>query len=243
MNISDFWTPYRGAVSLTFDDGTLNQIEEAFPLLDRYGIKGTDYIHPYGKDWKKRCGPWAEIASNGHEIGNHTVSHYCSRNLPGVNKGIEDISINEIRDDILLAQERLEQIAPHQKNWTFAYPCGVTHVGMGKNKESYIPVIAENFLAGRICGEYGYGNDPSVADLSCVWGIPVERRTGYEMIGLVEELTSQGMWVVLVFHEINGERLTVGSYEFNMLLNYLARKSDKIWTATVAEVSAKIKTI
>ena len=60
------------------------------------------------------------------------------------------------------------------------------------------------------------------------------------MIGLVEELTARGQWVVLVFHEIDGRRLTVGSYDYHMLLDYLVRKREVIWTAPLGAVAAHI---
>ena len=50
----------------------------------------------------------------------------------------------------------------------------------------------------------------------------------------------QGGWAVLVFHDIDGSRLTVGRYDFDMLLDYLKRKAGEIWTAPMAEVAARI---
>ena len=67
--------------------------------------------------------------------------------------------------------------------------------------------------------------------------------SGYEMIGLVEELTSRGQWLVLVYHEINGSRLTVGEHEFEMLLAYLDRRSDEILTAPLVEVAKRIRQV
>jgi hypothetical protein len=64
--------------------------------------------------------------------------------------------------------------------------------------------------------------------------------SGFEMIGLAEELTAAGRWVIFVFHEIDGARLTVGGYDFGLLLNYLNRKRERIWTAPVAEVARRI---
>jgi len=45
---------------------------------------------------------------------------------------------------------------------------------------------------------------------------------------------------ILIFHEIDGQRLTVGSYDFEMLLKYLNRKSEIIWTAPVVQAAKKI---
>lgn len=240
MNIEKLWDSHRGAVSLTFDDGTGNQIEKAIPPMNKLKLKGTFYLCPGGQQWRERLSLWQEVAAIGHEIGNHTLSHTCSDNLFGTSGGLEDKTVEEIENDIMAAQERLVQIAPHQKQWTFCYPCYCTYVGRGESRKSYVPLIARHFLAGRAGGEYGFANHPNAVDLSCVWGLPTERMSGFEMIGLVEELASKGLWVVLVFHEIDGSRLSVGSHDFHMLLHYLKRRNDQIWTAPVVEVARKI---
>jgi hypothetical protein len=240
MTLKEFWSPFCGAVSVTFDDGTENQLEKAIPPLDQLGIKATFYIHPHGDYWQERLFPWKDVAKKGHEIGNHSLSHTCSSNFLMTFGGLEEKSLSEIEQDILLAHKRLSEIAPHQQQWTFAYPCSNTFVGKGIQRQSYVPIIAKHFLAGRSAGEYGFANHPGVVDLACVWGISVERMSGFEMIGLVEELTHRALWVILIFHEIDGERLTVGSYDFKMLLNYLHRKRASIWTAPVIEVAKKI---
>ena len=239
MSLDKLWSPYQGAVTLTFDDGTENQLQMAVPRLDRYGIKGTFYIHPRGDNWQERLSPWHDVAASGHEIGNHTLSHICSSNYTG-SPGLEDSSLEDIEQDILAAQERLVRIAPHQSEWSFAYPCYCSHVGRGEGRQSYVPVVARHFLAGRVGAEYGFGNHPAAVDLAAAWGLPTDRMSGFEMIGLAEDLTAQGRWVILVFHQINGSRLTVGSYDFEMLLRHLQRRADVIWTAPVVEVAQKI---
>jgi len=240
MDLDTPWSPYQGAVSLTFDDGTQNQLEKAVPPLDEFGLKATFYLPPKGDDWRTRLAPWAAVAARGHEIGNHTLTHPCPGNILGTSGGLEAMSLADIEEDIVKAQERLEQLAPHQTDWTFAYPCYCTTVGRGQARQSYVPVVARRFLAGRAAGEYGIGNAPAAVDLACAWSLPVERMSGYEMIGLVEEITARGHWAILVFHEIDGARLTVGSYDLRMLLNHLRRRAGVIWTAPVVEVARKV---
>lgn len=230
----------HGAVSLTFDDGTSSQLTKAIPALNARQLRGTFYLAPGGDDWRERLAPWRDVAAAGHEIGNHSLSHLCSDNLSGAQGGLEDVTVEQIEGDILLARERLATIAPQQPQWTFCYPCYLTFVGRGELRRSYVPVIAKHFLAGRAGGEYGFANRPALVDLACVAALATERMSGFEMIGLVEQLTYQGGWVVLVFHDIDGSRLTVGEYDFCMLLDYLQRKSGEIWTAPMAEVAARV---
>ena len=47
MTKGNFW-PYdiQGAVSLTFDDGAITQIDNAVPCLDDHRLKGTFCINP-----------------------------------------------------------------------------------------------------------------------------------------------------------------------------------------------------
>jgi hypothetical protein len=237
---SEFWKPYCGAVSLTFDDGLACQLQKAIPVMDRAGVRGTFYLAPRGGDWEERLRPWAEVARSGHGLGNHTMGHTCSENFTGKQGGLESKTLDDIEADVLAAQERLVHLAPHQEQWTFAYPCYQTHVGRGLGRQSYVPVVARHFLAGRGVGEYGFANTPDGVDLACVWATPVERMSAFEMIGLVEELTAQGRWVVFALHEIDGARLTVGSHEFRTLVRYLQRRSDAIWSAPLGEVARKV---
>jgi peptidoglycan-N-acetylglucosamine deacetylase len=243
MQTGSIWHPYQGAVSLTFDDGTQNQLEKVVPALNERQIKATFYIHPYGDDWQQRLSPWQQVAAAGHEIGNHTLSHVGPANIIGAGGGLEDMTIEQMESDILLAQKRLMQIAPGQAQWTFCYPCYCTFVGKGASQKSYVPLIAKHFVAGRTGGEYGCANHPQFVDLASVWGLPTDRMSGYEMIGLAEELTSKGLWLILVFHEIDGSRLTIGSHDFYMLLDYLKRKEKQICTAPVIKLAQKIATL
>jgi len=240
MDNSNFFSPFCGAVSLTFDDGTQNQLQNAIPSLNDLDIKATFYITPNDRLMQNHFTSWQEVAKQGHEIGNHTLSHFCSNNFTAKRGGLEDRTLEDIEDDILAAQEIIKTIAPQQKTWTFAYPCYCLFVGIGENRQSFVPIIAKNFLVGRGEAEYGFGNHPEFIDMACVGGIRVERMSGFEMIGLVEELTWQGMWVILAFHDINGDRLSVQSEDYLMLLNYLKRKEKTIWTAPVREVAQKI---
>lgn len=68
--IANWYNFKKGAVSLTFDDGTLDQRTNAIPTLTSRGIPGTFFINQSANY------SWAINAiANGHEIGNHTQNH------------------------------------------------------------------------------------------------------------------------------------------------------------------------
>ena len=66
-------------VILSFDDGWRNQYVYAFPLLKKYGIKGTFFIFTNPLDYKKpHWMTWEEVSEldrAGMEIGGHTRTH------------------------------------------------------------------------------------------------------------------------------------------------------------------------
>lgn len=244
MDNTAFWQPHFGAVSLTFDDAPTraSQLEFAVPAMERHGIRGTFFMCPTGDDWREKAAPWKPVAARGHEIGNHTLSHTCSANFgfSRDRRGLEDMTLDQIEADILAAQERLVEVFPQQKTWTFCYPCYQAYVGRGAARQSYVPVVARHFIAGRGRGEYGYANNPATVDLAYTWGFDAARLRGFEMIGLAETLTAKGQWVVFTFHDTGGGRLSASTYDFALLLAYLERKRRSIWTAPFGAVAQKV---
>ncbi len=227
-----------GAVSLTFDDGVPSQLERAVPLLEERGLCGTFYLCPQGDDYRERLRPWHAIAQRGHEIGNHSLSHTCSRNFTTDTdaKGLERSTLAEIEADIKEAARRLQEVIPAPAR-SFAYPCYQTDVGEGPARQSYVPAVARHCIAGRAIGEYGFANTPLNCDLHCLWSHNAEHCRGTELIGLVRKAIKYGRWIIFAFHSIEGGRLGIAEYEFTELVDYLADERERIWTAPVAEVA------
>jgi len=228
-----------GALSLTFDDGMESQLEVALPLLNRFGFHATFYLNPRGEDWRELLEPWHEVADAGHEIGNHTLSHPCSSNFSGDpnGPGLESMSPKDIEDDILRAQGRLDEAFPNQRKRSFCYPCYQAFVGRGMKRQSYVPIVAKNFIAARGRGEVA--NHPAACDLLYLCSWPVERSSGPELVGLAER-TTQGRWGILTFHGIQQGHLPVADVDFQELVEFLGNNRDRIWVAPVIEVAKRI---
>ncbi len=234
---------YVGALSLTFDDGRINQIEKAIPILNDLGFKGTFYVCPSGDNWSEKLAPWVDVYKQGHEIGNHTVSHICSRALSPnrVDRCLENMTLSDIEEDIVKASERIRLLLPDQESFTFCYPCYNNHVGYGLTRQSYVPIVAKYFPAARGIGEFPFGNYPATCDLHYLWSWPVEGRSGIELVGLAERTATFNQWGIMTIHGIDdGGNLSLSMSAFRELCDFLNRNRNRIWVAPVIEVAQKI---
>jgi len=228
---------YRAAISLTFDDGLPTQRKVAAPRLEETGFRGTFYLNPRGERWQDRLAPWQPVQAAGHEIGNHTMAHPCSLNTTPV---LQSWTVQQIRDDVQEAQRRLDLSFPDQGERSFAYPCYESDVGRGRTRQSYVPVIAEHFIAGRARGTSMQGNHPVYADLCHLSSWSAERMSAWEMIGLVDQCLTEGWWGILTFHGVNQGHLPISEHDLCGLLDYLERRQAHIWTAPVVQVARAI---
>ncbi len=67
-----------GRVVIQFDDGRINQYENAFPILERYGLKGTFAVITGQLDVKSFSMTREmviDLARHGHEVHDHTLHH------------------------------------------------------------------------------------------------------------------------------------------------------------------------
>jgi peptidoglycan-N-acetylglucosamine deacetylase len=230
----------EGAVSLTFDDGLPSQLRVAIPMMEEHGLRGTFYLSPRGQEWRTELQPWIPVAQAGHEIGNHSLSHSCSRGFadsPDA-RGLENLTLDDIEADVVEAERRLAELFPEPSPRSFCYPCWQSHVGEGLTRQSYVPVIAKHFIAARGLGEVP--NHPLTCDLHFLWSWDVSRLRGSQLVGLAEQCASRGRWGLFVFHGIHAGHLPVADVDFRELCQHLQRHRRRIWTAPVAEVAGRV---
>jgi peptidoglycan/xylan/chitin deacetylase (PgdA/CDA1 family) len=234
-------------VSLCFDDGKPSQYQLALPALRRHGFRASFYLMTGRLEAASPrvrgdiLARWRELVVDGHEIGNHTRTHPCSANFAWIQKparGLEDLSIDDMRVEIDEAQRFLEQafgIRPR----TFAYPCGQTFVGRGLSQKSYVPLVASAFLVGRGFNAEGPAL-PLRCDLSCVPALSMDNKDAASLRMLVDAAMEGGHWLILVGHSIaerNGPYTThIGA--LNELLTYL--KETHVWVDTVERIGSHL---
>ena len=227
------------ALSLTFDDARLTQIEKGIPLLDKYSVKATFYISP--ANMAQRQDGWKIAASNGHEIGNHTYIHPCSGNFEFArNKALEDSDLNKMKAELDSASRFIKEMTGTHP-LSFAYPCGQTYVGEGINTKSYIPLIASLFETGR--GWMNEGpNDPVYCNMSQLYGVELDGKSFEQILQLIETARSKGLWLILAGHEMDtkGNQTSLLS-TIEAICKYSSDPANGIWIDNVHNIASYIK--
>jgi peptidoglycan/xylan/chitin deacetylase (PgdA/CDA1 family) len=227
------------ALSLTFDDARLSQIDKGIPLLDQYNIKATFYLSP--ENMMQRLAGWKKALSNGHEIGNHSLRHPCTGNFDwSRDKALEDYTPEIMRRELDSAGKLIEKTVGIYPV-SFAYPCGQTFTGRGADTKSYVPVVALLFETGRGWLDEG-PNNPSFCDMSQLTGMELDGKSFYEIKKLIEDAKSKGAWLVLAGHEMNdsGSQTSLLT-TIEAVCRYASDPSNGIWIDNVHNIASYIK--
>ena len=227
------------AVSLTWDDGRKSQVEVGTPILDQHGVKATFYVVPSAVE--QALEGWKLAVNNGHEIGNHSLVHPCSGNfLWARDNALEEYTLTQMNTELQKANEKTQELLGVQPT-VFAYPCGQTYVGRGINTKSYVPIISEQFTSGRTWLDEA-ANDPAYCDMAQLTGMEMDGKDFQEMKILIELAQKNGSWLILAGHDIGDKNAQTTEVEMlKKLLPYLTDPANKIWVATVGEISEYIK--
>jgi len=228
----------RVAISLTFDDARRSQISNGIPLLDEYGVKATFYVSL--GNLEERLDAWRAASANGHEIGNHTLTHPCSGNFSFVgDRALENYTLDRMRVELIESNAAIERLL-NVKPVSFAYPCGQKYVGRGRQLQSYVPLVAEHFLSGRGWLDE-WANDPAFCDMAQLMAMELDGKNFEQVRQLIERTLAQDGWLVLAGHEINeGGRQTTRMATLRALCEYAQDPSNGIWLDTVEAVTRHI---
>ncbi len=224
----------RAAVSLTFDDARLTQVDNGLAILDRHGLKATFYVSP--DDMARRLEGWRRAVKAGHEIGNHTLTHPCTGNFDfSRENALEDYTLERMAREIDEAQAVIFKdlgVKPR----SFGYPCDQSSVGRGADSQSYVPLVAARFVNGR-GWTGGTSNDPAFVDIFQLLTMPSDELSFASLKAVVEEAASQGRWLILCGHEIAAQGYqTTRADALEALCAYLADPKNGIWTDTVSRI-------
>lgn len=231
----------RAALSLSFDDARASQVDTGLAVLDALGARVTFFVVPSAVE--PRLPGWRQAVAAGHEIGNHSLTHPCSGNFPWARqKALEEFTLERMRRELVDTNARVKELLGVTPE-TFAYPCGQTFVGRGAQTRSYVPLVAELFVAGR--GWLAESpNDPAFCDLAQVLGMEMDGKDFEQILPLLEQSRETGGWLVLGGHEIGeGGRQTTRVAMLRKLVPYARDPANGIWLAPVGTVAKYVREI
>jgi peptidoglycan/xylan/chitin deacetylase (PgdA/CDA1 family) len=230
----------KAAVSLAYDDAVPSQLDNAIPALNRYGLKGSFYLTLSSDTVSRRMSEWRAAAANGHELGNHTLFHQCSRRAPGrewvtPENDLDQISVAQLAAQIRVGNTLLHAIDGSSER-SFTVPCGDLNAG-GK---PYLADIKSDFVAiksggGAVIPDM-YALDPHSVPVT----VPAD-VSGRQLIEWVDAAAAQGTMINFTFHGIGGDHLSVSNMAHEELLAYLAAHRDIFWTDTFITIMKHVK--
>jgi peptidoglycan/xylan/chitin deacetylase (PgdA/CDA1 family) len=212
----------------------------AVPALKRHGLKASFYL-PLGSDtMRKRLAAWRRVAAQGHELGNHTLFHQCSRSAPDRIWVTPDNDLDTTSAAQLVAQIRLGnsflQAVDGRHVRSFAAPCG----DLKASGEPYLQALQGDFVAMKSAFG-GVVSDMQALDPYAVGVEAVSGVTGGELIALVERAAAAGTMVNITFHGVGGDYLSVSREAHEELLRHLARHRGIYWTDTFVNIMQYVK--
>jgi peptidoglycan/xylan/chitin deacetylase (PgdA/CDA1 family) len=229
----------RVAVSLSFDDARASQVLMGLDLFARHAARVTFYVNP--RSMEKNLDGWKRAVKEGHEIGNHSLSHPCSGNFPWSRKNsLEEYTAAKLEADIDASGREIERLLG-VKATTFAYPCGSKFIGRGVRTQSTVPMVARRFLAGRGFRDEG-ANDPTYCDLAQIFGVDSDGMTIEGMKDAIRRTGETGGWLVLAGHEIGQPgRQATESAVLDQFLAYAQDPANGIWLDTVQTIARYVE--
>jgi peptidoglycan-N-acetylglucosamine deacetylase len=230
----------RAAVSLSFDDARESQLDQGLPVFAETGTKVTFYLT--ANNLGTRAADWRKAAAAGHELGNHSMVHPCSGNFAwSRERALEDFSLDRMRQELNDASRAIEAVTG-VRPVTFAYPCGQTFVGRGRGVASYVPLVSELFVSGRLWLSEA-PNDPTYVDLAQLFGYPMDDVDFSGLEPIVRDAIERGQWLVLAGHDIGhtpGKQVTRVEM-LRALTRYLHTPGRSVWVDTVGSVASHVQ--
>lgn len=234
------WKNKKCAVALTYDDAINIHLDKVIPALDSAGFKGTFYLTTSSDAFTKRIAEWRQVATKGHELGNHTMYHPCYGKRPGREWVRPDYDLNNytmrrMTDEIKMTSALLEATDGKTKR-TLACPCGDTKVG----DSSYLFSVKEKFVAVRdgtpdANAVNGFGN------VTIQWMAPAG-HSGNDLIAAVKRAMEGNALLVFVFHGVGGDHsINVSAEAHRELLQFLRQNESQVWVAPFIEIAEHLK--
>jgi len=222
----------KAAIVLTYDDALDSQLDHAVPELDAYGFKATFFLANVKQSDVAR---WKMVASEGHELGNHTIFHACAANtVPDESRyTLEDYTPAGMLREIAQQNVLLTALDGRSRHG-FATPCGESGTAAGDYLEPLRQSGLVTYVRGVVTTPADLAGDVSRVDVMHIpsKGWP-EGTRGDQLIDFARQAISGGGWAVYLFHGVGGDYLQVSDQAHRQLLSWLAAHRGDVWVTTL----------
>jgi len=222
------WNQHSAAVSLTFDDARPVHLDVVVPELNKRHLHATFFLIV---SKLTRIDDWRRAQADGHEIGNHSVSHEHPADLTAATEElqVEDAKLfldSNFRTNIITFAYPYTELSPGLVFWVKKYD----FAARGWHGDSDQPYITAD-------GTFDWYNLPSQP-----------AYTAYDAAvykDWVDKAMALHAWTTLQIHGI-GDPSTgfepIPTATFLSLLDYLkAQESNGLWVAPFGEVAAYLR--
>ena len=234
------------AVSLTYDDGLPVHYEYVGPLLVEAGLRATFYP-TIQSDPLQHPERWRALAAQGHELGNHSLFHPCTRSpkrrdwlAPHLN--LRDYTPQRLRTELEIANLVLYLIDGRRER-TYGNTCCETTIGRGEYEMPMDEVLAELFVAARGPGNSQIADVGAGVNLMQIGHYGADGATFDDVRDEIERAAETGGWIVWMIHGV-GEGthgLYIDTDEHEKLVSWLGANKADIWTAPLVEVASYVR--
>ena len=235
----------RCAVSLTYDDGLPIHYDLVGPLLEHYGLRGTFYV-PAASDVRVHPMRWRLLGRRGHELGNHSLFHPCTR-LPERESWLEpwqdlrSYTLHRLREELATANLIL-QLLDGQKERTYGNTCCETEVGRDDARASMAPVLQELFVAARGPLNGCVVDVRQPVDLHHLGHFSGDGLTFEAIKAEIESAAEIGGWTVWMMHGVGADThgLYIEPAEHEKLVQWLGTHKELVWTAPLVKIAQHV---
>jgi peptidoglycan/xylan/chitin deacetylase (PgdA/CDA1 family) len=230
----------KAAVNLAYDDALDSQLDNAIPSLNKYGIKGTFYLNVVSPTLTVRLDDWRAAAQKGHELGNHSIFHQCSKSSPGrdwvpADRDLDKVSVIQMQDQVKVANAFLHAIDGKTER-TYTPPC----IDLNAGGSNYVDGLKSEFVAFKAVGG-GVTPDMKTLDPYRVGVDFPTNVTGAQLIAVVKEAAAKGTMANFTFHGVGGDHLSVSTEAHDELVKYLADNKNIYWTDSFVNIMKYVK--
>jgi len=230
----------KAAIALTYDDALDTHLDVATPALDARGLKGTFFVTVGSFPFTERMEEWRALAGDGHELANHTLFHPCEggpgREWVMADRDLTTYTVGRFVDELALTNRVLEAMDGETVR-TYAYTCGDTEAG----GESIVEALAPLVIAARTVQQETPLGENGLPDPYLIGTYAEGDPTGAQLIGYAERILDEGTVGTYLFHDIEGEHLSVTAKAHGELLDWLAEHRDEVWVTTFREIMEYVR--